>query len=132
MDTAATAGAERTAIGIDIDQPFQRVLAAWLGARGYRTIFVPLAGARGVGGRVDLVVCELAEPKGCGAQTLRQLARMHPAATLIAISSRFVAGARGDALGRQLGAQAALAKPFSRDELYSALDAAAATHALSG
>ena len=73
-------------------------------------------------GALTRAVCELAEPKGGGAQTLRHLARTHPGAPLIAISPRFVAGARRDALARQLGAQAALAKPFSRGDLYAALD----------
>ena len=127
MDTLSKAAPQRTAIAIDIDRPFQRVLAAWLGTRSYRVIFVSLAASLGVGGAVDLIVCELAQPKGSGTQTLRQLASAHPGAPLIAISSSFVAHARRDALGHQLGAQAALAKPFSRDELYAALDAAVAT-----
>jgi CheY-like chemotaxis protein len=123
MDTTPPAANQRTAIGIDIDRPFQRVLAVWLSARSYRVMFVSLAASLAEGGQVDLIVCELAEPKGSGAKTLGQLARAHPGAPLIAISSRFVCGAGGDALSRQLGAQAALPKPFSRGDLYAALDA---------
>jgi CheY-like chemotaxis protein len=122
MDTPA----RHLALGIDIDEPFQRVLAAWLATCGLRTLFLPLAGALRHAGPVDLVVCELAEPKRRGAATLHQLAHAHPRASLLAISSSFVAGARGDALARQLGAHAALAKPFSRYDLQAALQAAAA------
>lgn len=126
MNTPVTS--ERTAIAIDVDPPFQRVLAAWLRARSYRVSFVPLAAASDVGGRIDLVLCELAEPKQGNGQTLSQLARTFPGAPLIAISSRFVADARSDALARQLGVQAALAKPCSRYDFDTALDAAVAMH----
>ena len=124
MNTPATS--ERTAIAIDVDPPFQRVLAAWLRARSYRVSFVPLAAASHAGGRIDLVLCELAEPKHGNGEALRKLARSFPGAPLIAISSRFVADARGDALARQLGVQAALAKPCSRYDFDTALDAAVA------
>ena len=126
MHTAPTAAAARTAIAIDIDRPFQSVLAAWLGARSYAVVFVSLTAALGLGGPADLIVCELTEPKRSGAQTLSHLAGVHPGTPLIAISSSFVADARRDMLARQLGAQAALAKPFSRDELYAAIDATVA------
>ena len=117
---------EHTSIAIDIDPPFQQVLAVWLAARSYRVSFLPLSAALDVGGRMDLVICELAEPKHSGRQTLRQLARSYPGAPLIAISSRFVADARLDALARHLGAHAALAKPCSRYDFDTALDAAVA------
>jgi CheY-like chemotaxis protein len=114
---------QRTALAVDIDRPFQHVLAAWLAERGYRVSFVPLAEALDVQAPADLLVCELAEPKRAGAQTLRQLAHGHPGAPLIAMSARFVAGARCDALAHQLGVQAALAKPCSRYDFHAALDA---------
>lgn len=117
---------ERTAVAVDIDPPFQLVLAAWLGAHAYRVRFMPLAAALCVGGPVHLVVCELAQPKQGGEHTLRELARAHPGAPLLAISSRFVDGARCGALARQIGAQAALAKPCSRYDFDAALDAAVA------
>jgi CheY-like chemotaxis protein len=119
---AAGSGAGRRALAIDIDRPFQQVLAAWLGAREWRVSFLPLALVRGARGPVDLIVCELNEPKRTGAQTLRRLAGAHPSALLVAISASFVADARADALARQLRVDAALAKPFSRDDLYAALD----------
>lgn len=122
MDTTLLPSSSRRALAIGIDRPFQRVLAAWLGARSYEVVFATLAAAASVAGRIDLIVCELAEPKGDGTLTLGELARTHPGAPMIAISARFVAGARRDALGRQLGADAALAKPFSRDDLLAALD----------
>jgi CheY-like chemotaxis protein len=118
--------ADRVAIAIDIDRPFQHVLAAWLAARGYRALFLTLDLAFAAGGRVDLVVCELAEPKGDGVRPLRRLARRYPATPLIAISPRFVAGAGRGALAHQLGVQAALAKPCLRYDFEAALDAATA------
>jgi CheY-like chemotaxis protein len=123
-DPAATG--DRTALAVDIDPPFQHVMAAWLAARAYRVSFLPLSAAIGLRGRVDLVVCELAEPKQDGEEALRVLARSHPGAPVIALSSRFVADARRDALARQLGVQAALAKPCSRYDFHTALDAAVA------
>jgi CheY-like chemotaxis protein len=124
MNTPATS--ERVAIAIDIDSPFQRVLAAWLAARSYRVTFLTLAGAFSAAGRADLVLCELAEPKGDGAQALRRLAHTYPGAPLIAISPRFVGDARRGALAHQLGVQAALAKPCLRYDFDAALDAALA------
>lgn len=124
MNTPATP--QRTAIAIDIDPLFQHVLAAWLVARSYRVSFLPMSEAFDVGGRIDLVICELAVPKQDGGQTLRRLARSYPGAPLMAISSRFVADARRDALARQLGVQAAVAKPCSRYDFHTALDAAVA------
>ena len=126
MNTPASP--ERTAIAIDIDPPFQHVLAAWLGARAYRASFVPLSAALDVRGSIDLVVCELAVPKQGGEQALRELAHRYPDAPLIAISTRFVADARRGALARQLGVHAALAKPCSRYDFDAALDAAIAMH----
>ncbi len=116
----------RTALAVDIDPPFQQVLRSWLSVRGYRLRFMALAEALGWQGNVDLVVCELGEPKHAGAQTLRALAHSHPGVPLIAMSARFVAAGRCDALARQLGAQAALAKPCSGHEFHAALDAARA------
>jgi CheY-like chemotaxis protein len=117
---------ERTALAVDIDPPFQPVLAAWLGARAYRVRFLALAAALAAAPDTALVVCELAEPKHGGGHALRQLAAAHPDAPLIALSARFVAGARRDTLARQVGAQAAVAKPCSRYDFETALDAALA------
>jgi CheY-like chemotaxis protein len=113
-------------LGVDVDPPFQQVLAAWLGSRGLQTAFVPLADALRPARPAALLVCELAEPKRSGAQTMRLLAQAHPGTPLLAISARFVAGPHAPALARQLGAHAALAKPFSRYDLLAAVDAAAA------
>lgn len=121
----AAGRAERTALAVDIDPPFQQVLRAWLSARGYRVRFLPLGEALGLREPVDLVVCELAEPKLAGAQTLDALAHGQPGVPLVAMSSRFVAAGRCPALARQLGAQAALAKPCSGLDFHAALDALA-------
>ena len=129
MDDAMTLATARHAIGVDIDRPFQRVLAAWLRMRAYHLRCIPLSAARSLGESVDLIVCEIADPKGSGRDALRDLGVAHPGAPMIAISSRFVAGSRADTLARQLGVGAALAKPFSRDDLYAALDALATAHA---
>lgn len=120
MNTPATA--PRTALAVDIDGPFQLVLAAWLSERAYRVVFLPLAEALKAPALADLLVCELAEPKRNGEQTLRQLAHGYPGTPLIALSPRFASGARCHALAGQLGAQAALAKPCSRADFHAALD----------
>jgi CheY-like chemotaxis protein len=114
------------ALGIDIDPLFQRVLCAWLGSRGLHLVFAPLDDSLRHPEAATLIVCELADPKRHGAITLGRLARAHPGALRLAISSSFVAGGCSEALARQLGAHAALAKPFTRYDLLAALDAAAA------
>jgi len=124
MMYTAMPAAGRRALAIDVDPPFQHVLATWLEARSFAVAFVALAQEAPVPPPVDLIVCELAEPKLTGARILGELAQSYPGAVRLAISARFVAGARWDALARQLGADAALAKPFSRDEFNAALDAA--------
>ena len=123
--TLATA---RHAIGVNIDRPFEHVLAAWLRMRAYHLRCMPLSAARPLGESVDLIICEIADPKGSGRNALRELGVARPGARVIAISSRFVAGSRADTLARQLGVGAALARPFSRDDLYVALDAFATAH----
>ena len=123
-DCALTASTRRTALCVDIDGPFQGILAAWLGARSCHVAFASLDSARNVGGAVDVLVCELADPKRCGPRTLQALNAMQPGAALIAISSRFVARARHEALAGLVGAHAALPKPASRQDFLTALDSA--------
>src|ERR1700743_1218911 len=104
MDTAVNPSAPRRALGIDIDRPFQQVLAAWLATRGYCVRSASLAAAATLAGDpAELVVCELAQPKANGEQTMGAVARLHPDALRIAISARFVTGAGRPALARQIG-----------------------------
>jgi CheY-like chemotaxis protein len=125
VDIAATNRAEGRALAIDIDRPFQQVLAAWLAMRGYRVRFCSLA-AIAASSPPELMICELAQPRATGVHTLQLLARLYPRAQRLVISARFLPGASRIALARQLGAHAALAKPFSRSELYLAIDSARA------
>jgi CheY-like chemotaxis protein len=128
--TAQAAALAGPVLAVDIDRPFQQVLATWLRARGATVVFVARATAltRPPASALApaLIVCELADPKHAGRQVLRQLAQRHPGVPTIAISSRFVACDASRGLARQLGVQAAIAKPFGRNALDAALDAIAA------
>ncbi len=72
----------------------------------------------------DVVILDLIMPDKEGLETIRELRRQHPGVKIVAMSG----GGRGSAedylqLALMMGARRILPKPFSKEELYAAVDA---------
>lgn len=74
--------------------------------------------------RFDLVIVDIPFPRQGGAESVARLAREHPDARILALSSCFFSGVacRG-AVARTLGVASVLPKPVARDALISAVRA---------
>ena len=110
---------------VDDDQPLQRIIGLTLTREGH-DVAVASDGAEGFRAAsatpFDLVITDLIMPEMEGTQLLRQLCAMASRPRLIAMSG----GGRGSAHGyldvaAYLGADATLAKPFTKDELTAAI-----------
>lgn len=103
------------------DDPFMRDLVALsLRDAGYRVVECSRQRAQRLHETVSpkVVIVDLNEPKSGSTKTIGALRAHFPAASIVAISGYFRAGAAmADALIRQLGVDRALAKPFSGKEL---------------
>ena len=108
------------------DDPIMReALADWLQAAGYgvRTVADGSAGLAAVArASPAVVVTDIHMPGMNGATVISELKRHHPRVVVIAISGLFNSGHGLDAQAAiALGAARALAKPFKRAELLSAV-----------
>ena len=100
------------------DPSLSVLFSEWLSQAG----FDPVAGASGHAGDVVLVVADLRTPRRDGAERVAALRVRAPGARVLAISGHFIASGAADA-ARALGADAALAKPFSRATFIEAVRA---------
>ena len=117
---------------VDDDVDFCRMLRTTLEHKGHQVIEAHDGkAAMQQAGRapVDLVLIDLIMPDQEGLETIQQLRRLLPNLKIIAMSAG-VQGRPKDVLkaAQLLGAMQCLAKPFSADELESALDAAFAAN----
>lgn len=113
---------------VDDDDDLRSVMQRTLALHGYRVTTArdgdeALAACRTA--LPDLVLMDLVMPGKEGIETILELKRRHPEATIIAMSG---GGRRGSTafleMARRLGAVQALAKPFSNDELLFAIQSA--------
>jgi two-component system nitrogen regulation response regulator GlnG len=101
---------------VDADPALAGLLEEWLSREGCTV----------VPERPDLVVVDLPFPRERGAELIERMARAHPGAPIIALSSNFFAGVEASgALARTLGVACVLAKPLTREALVNALRQAA-------
>jgi DNA-binding response OmpR family regulator len=108
---------------LDEDDLMRGLLVEWLTEAGYATRSGGLSDAP-ASGRADLVIIDLHSPREAGVKTVRAAREAYPGAPVIAISGRFWPGLAGCCAAAQaLGARAVIAKPFSRDDLLSAVHA---------
>ena len=101
-----------------------RLLERWLGEAGFTVIpgtWQSLAQAVGEGGEPELVIVDVPTPRG--AEKITKSVREVHAGPILLLSARlFRRGTRSSiAVARQLGVRNVLPKPFTRDELLSAV-----------
>lgn len=109
---------------IEGDDLILRLLQAWLSQGGHSTRTVGIQDIR-AGDVIDLIVADVASA-GAATRPVAQLRAAH-AAPLLLMSARFHHGAaQSVAMAAQLGVDAVLPKPFTRDQLLAAVAAACA------
>jgi CheY-like chemotaxis protein len=102
------------ALVLDPDPAMSSLLGEWLEGAGYSVHEELPAGG------CDLIVADVPRPRAGAPDTLKALARAHPGAPILALSSNFLAGA-GAEIARGLGVSAVLPKPVSREALLRAV-----------
>jgi DNA-binding response OmpR family regulator len=108
---------------LEEDDLMRGLLEEWLTEAGYAIRKGGPADARAASG-ADLVIIDLHSPREAGPETVRAAREAYPGAPVIAISGRFRPGLAGCCPAAEaLGAQALIAKPFSRDDLLAAVHA---------
>ena len=99
------------------------MLELWLGEAGYSvTVESSLSqpGARATGDVPHLVIIDVPEP--LGAKRIIESVRQVHAGAILLLSARFRQGTgSSSSVARQLGVRNVLPKPFTRDELLSAV-----------
>jgi CheY-like chemotaxis protein len=99
---------------VDADPALRELLEEWLQPLGHRVV-------EG-GGRVGLVVIDVASPRQGGLEVLKRIAAEHPGAPQLVLSSSFFPGIDccGD-VARTLGVAGVLPKPVSREAVLAAV-----------
>lgn len=98
---------------IGADPALRGLLEEWLEPHGHRLV---------EGGRADLVVVDIPQPRRDGVEVLERIALKHPAAPRLVLSSSFLPGV--DCCGpvaRSLGVAGVLPKPLTREALTEAV-----------
>ena len=109
---------------VEGDDLIFQLVERWLGEAGHATRRVGLAELQR-GNGVDLIIADVASPRAAG-PLVKSLRAAHDAPLLL-LSGRFRRGqGSSDRLAQQLGVKAVLPKPFTRDELITAIDGAMA------
>jgi len=100
-----------------------RLLERWLGEAGYTVVAgtsQSLAQAVGEGGESELVVIDVPTPRSAE-KIIKSVREVH-ASPILLLSARFRRAAGSSiSVARQLGVRNVLPKPFTRDELLSAV-----------
>ncbi len=100
-----------------------RLLERWLGEEGYAVAVgtsQSLAQAVGEGRKPDLVIIDVPTPRSAE-ETIKSIREVH-ASPILLLSARFRRGTGSSTIvARQLGVRNILSKPFTRDELLSAV-----------
>jgi DNA-binding response OmpR family regulator len=107
-DAPAPPASPRRVALFEPDAPLSRLLCEWLCSADFEA--VPCAA--GTRGDMALVVADVRTPRVDGAARVAALRDAFPGARVLAISGYFIAS--GATAARELGADALLAKPFSR------------------
>ena len=101
---------------VEPDDQILGLLERWLGEAGY-AVFVDPAGR---GADPDLVIIDVPDP--LGAEKVIESVRQTHAGAILLLSARFRQGmGSSSSVARQLGVRNVLPKPFTRDELLSAV-----------
>ena len=111
---------------IDDDELLRRTVVRMLAA-GSHTVFQADNGKTGAEilktKKVDVVVTDVFMPEREGLETISLLRRADPALKIIAISGGWTrSGVDYLDMAKQLGAQATLTKPFTKDQILAAVE----------
>jgi DNA-binding response OmpR family regulator len=112
------AGPGRRVALCEPDAPLTRLLSEWLCGAG----FEPVPCAASAHGDVALVVADVRTPRLGGSACIAALRARFPGARVLAISGYFITSG-ASAAAREIGADALLAKPFSRAAFMAAVTA---------
>jgi DNA-binding response OmpR family regulator len=108
---------------VEPDDQILGLLERWLGEAGYAVIVETLSSPTQPAGRVvdpHLVIIDVPEPLGAE-KFIESIKQVHAGAILL-LSARFRQGmGSSSSVARQLGVRNVLPKPFTRDELLSAV-----------
>jgi DNA-binding response OmpR family regulator len=100
---------------VEPDDQILGLLKRWLGEAGYAVVE-----SAGNGGDADLVIMDVPDPLGAE-KIIESILQVHAGAILL-LSARFRQGmGSSGSVARQLGVRNVLPKPFTRDELLSAV-----------
>jgi DNA-binding response OmpR family regulator len=116
----------RRVLVIDDEETVRNVIRDALQFKG----FVVAVAADGIEGLRDfraepaeVVICDMLMPEKEGIETIHDLRQEWPEVKIIAMSGGGMSGSMdGLKFAKRLGADATLAKPFSMDELFAAVD----------
>jgi DNA-binding response OmpR family regulator len=108
---------------VEPDDQILGLLERWLGEAGYPVVLeTSLSQPKAVaeGREPHLIIIDVPEPLGAE-KTVESVRRVHAGAILL-LSARFLRGTgSSNSVARQLGVSNVLPKPFTRDELLSAV-----------
>ena len=121
-----------TVVVIEEDSAMRTLICEWLLGEGYAVQALPAQGtasARG-GSDADLVIVDVPDLRGGGADTVRAVRAGYPQAKLIGLSTRLGRSLHSDSNpARALGLRRLVAKPCARGELLQAVaDTIGAAH----
>lgn len=118
-----------TVVVIEEDSAMRTLICEWLLGEGYAVQALP---AQGVSGRADadLVIVDVPDLRGGGADAVRAVQADYPRAALIGLSTRLGRSLQSDSNpARALGLRRLVAKPCARGELLQAVaDTIGAAH----
>jgi CheY-like chemotaxis protein len=98
---------------VDADPALRGLLEEWLQPQGHRVVEA---------GAADLVVVDIPHPRRDGLEVLQRVAREHPRAPRLVLSSSFFPGVDcGGAVAHSLGVAGVLPKPLTREALLAAV-----------
>jgi DNA-binding response OmpR family regulator len=103
---------------VETDDQILGLLERWLSEAGYAVIVEASLGPPPVGGEPHLVIIDVPEP--LSANKIIESVRLVHAGAILLLSARFRQGS-SSSVARQLGVRNVLPKPFTRDELLSAV-----------
>jgi len=109
---------------VDTDRALLGLLEEWLEVSGCTVVSDqdPANTAAIFGQRFALVIVDIPNPKRGGFELLRRIARDHPHAPIIALSSTFFPGIESTGgVARTLGVACVLPKPVARESLVHAV-----------
>lgn len=99
---------------VGADPALRGLLQEWLEPQGHRVV--------ADGGRADLVVVDIAQPRRDGSEVLQRIALEHPEALRLVLSSSFLPGVDCcGAVARSFGVAGVLPKPLTREALTGAV-----------